>query len=155
MKNKKALHILKVQEGAQVEHLLKLDFYYMEAKDELANALKIMQTASSWFDNVIAYTGAIYQPQHETETEPNTRISEMCFRTSEVMSQDDVFELLECAELEGLLIGYEHKSMVIDEICEIYENLEVHHEEFGVQAMNPFSDDDMLEIFGEGYEVLG
>jgi len=154
MKNPKALEILEVQQDAQIEHLLKIEFLNQESKDELSDALKIMTTASSYFNTVIAYTGCSYTPEFDGDVKPDTLISEMFFRTSKVMSEDEIIELLEIAELNGLIIHYEHKSMVIDELCEIYEDLEHHHGLFGLQNFSHLSDDDMLEIFGENWKMF-
>lgn len=143
--NQKALEILQEIDYAKIEYLLCLQVMNV---NDIAETIEFISKNLWLEDNItIAYEG-------KGTYEGN--LSELYFRSDKPIDVKyiDWLMLELSAELGDLFLGYSHKSMVISEFDDVYENLEEYYDVFGVQNVYHYTDEDMVEIFGEHVEVF-
>ena len=138
--NQEALEILRTNENTKIEYLLRL---HVMNVDDIAETIEFISRYLWLEDNItIAYQGkGMYKDN----------LSELYFRSDKPIDakyMDELMLELSC-ELGDLFFGYDHKSMVISEFDEVYEDLEEYYDVYGVQNVYHYTDEDMVNIFGE------
>ena len=135
----KALDILKHNELAKLEHLLAFDVFDCEGETELLDFIKKFSNDMwNYHDITISYQGyATY----------NDKICEIYFRSDKVITKDQFEDCTQLEDCDVTFFGVNHKTMVIDEIDEIYENVEHHWSIDSMQDLYGYTDAEMYEIF--------
>jgi hypothetical protein len=141
----KAMEILNQNSNAKVEHLLMLDVFYI--KDEKALLEWLPQAAENiwnYCDANLVYTGN----STKTNSDGKEDISEVYFRVDKFIDRDSLLEAISEIHVDDVAFkGIDHKSMVIDSLQDIYENLECYWSVDSYQEFYDFTDAEMLDIF--------
>ncbi len=147
-----ALDLMNNLEGAKLEHLLKLDVFYCENEKTLLEWLPVFTHAAwSYFGITVAYNG------YGTHKDKND-ITEIFFRTNRPITEDEFREIENCTSYAKdssiCLWGVEHKTMIVDDLEEIYEDLDYHWSINSYQSLYEFTDEEMMDIFGDDWELF-
>jgi len=149
-----ALDVLKYSDTARVEHLLRLDVFYIKDTSELIEWLpKFTSKAWDYLGVNIVYNG--YSTSIWNDGTP--RITELFFKTDKIVDLDDLLEII--ADGYGdddwgniSFEGIEYKTMVCDNIEDTYLDLDYHGSVDNYQDFYGFDDNEMIDIFGEEAE---
>ena len=135
----KALDILKHNELAKLEHLLAFDVFHCKGETELLDFIKkFSNDIWNYYDITISYQGC---------ATCDDKICEIYFRSDKVITKDQFEEYMWLEDSDVSFFGANHKTMVIDEISEIYENVETNWTIDSMQDLYGYTDAEMYEIF--------
>ena len=147
-----ALEQLSWNEDAKVEHLLKFDVFYIKDKEELLEWVSTF-TQEMWRHQGItaAYNGYTTYKTKKGET----LISEVFFRTDKVVDGEELLEQISWDVSHNVMfLGVEQKSMVCDDLADVYLDLDYHFDYYGPQALYSYTDEQMHDIFGEDAQMF-
>ncbi len=142
-----ALEFMSNDTDAKLEHLLLFNVFYCENKDTLLNFIpEISDMFWKLYEVNLSYSGYATMKNDKKEDD----ISEVYFRTDEVITKDQVQEVFEMINTENIcMLGAVHKTMLVNEWEDLYENIEYHWSINSYQAFYNFTNEEMFNIFGK------
>jgi hypothetical protein len=141
-------------EDAKLEHLLRLEVFYCENKSNLLDWLPTFANAA-WqcYDITMSYEGYSTRKNNMDEQE----LAEIFFRSSRIITEDEFREILDYVMSQDdniTLFSVVHKTMMTDDLDEMYEDIYQHWSIDSYQSLYDFTDEEMKDIFGEDWKIF-
>ena len=139
-----AQDFMNISTNAKLEHLLKFDVFYCEKKEYVLEFIpRISEAFWNYFGVNLSYSGY-------ATAQDNEEIQELFFRTDKVITKDQLEEVFLFMEEEFItFFAASYKTMLVDDLEEVYEDLEYHWSIDSYQAFYDFTNEQMFDIFGK------
>ena len=149
-----ALDFMSNSQDAKLEHLLRFDVFYIKDSQRLLDWIPTL-TDTMWncYGITLAYTGFSTHEIHD-----KTEFAELFFRSDRVITEDEFTDIHECMEIldEGpTFLGVSHKTMLCDDLCDIFEDIAYHWSIDSYQDLYGFTNEEMFDIFGKDAGLFG